>query len=600
MCGIVGKISFNNTSVTKEELKRMADTIAHRGPDGEGYWVNETENIGFAHRRLAIIDLSEKGHQPMHFDNLTITYNGEIYNYIELKNQLQDIGYKFNTDTDTEVILAYYKEYGDKCIEYFDGMFAFVIYNHTTKEVFCARDRFGEKPFYYYADKTKFIFASEMKAIFAEGIQKSINNHMACLYLAHDVVENPNDKEETFYSNIYNLPASSYLKVEKDGEISIKKYWDIDLNKVSELSFNDAKNHFLELFNDSIKKRLRSDVNVGCSLSGGVDSSAIVASIMTLFPKQNLKTFTARFNDEIYDEGKYVDLMKDKYSFNAMNCYPQSAQIINDLDLIFHHQEEPFGSASIIAQWEVMKTARNNSTTVLLDGQGADETLGGYYKYFVPYLYEIRNNKRKFNPQLKKIESHLNINKYLSTSDEIRMKSPVIYDLLRRYSENIFKNSFAPDLAKDFKSEYLSNETLFHRDTKLNNFLSKEIFNYGLGKLLRFSDRNAMAHGVEVRLPYLSHNLVEFIFSLPSQYKINDGWTKYILRESIKHKVPAKIVFRKDKRGFDAPVSWLKENKIIERVKDAEQQLIQKGFINIPDKNKSWQYLMTSKLIENI
>ena len=397
MCGIVGKINFENQAVSENELKLMADTIAHRGPDGEGYWINDDNNIGFGHRRLSIIDLSEKGKQPMHYQDYTITYNGEIYNYLKIRDDLYNKGYKFNSETDTEVILAAYKEYGQSCLNHLDGMFSFAIWDNQKKILFGARDRFGEKPFYYYKDKSQFSFASEMKALFSIGIPKTPSKSMLFNYLVYDVVENPNEKSETFYEDIYQVPPSHSFTLKLDGKFALSKYWEIDLTNKLELSYKEATDKFYTLFNDSIKKRMRSDVEVGTSLSGGLDSSSIVSSIINNFPDNNLNTFTARFDDISYDEGYFIDILKNKYAFNSNYTWPKENLIIDELDKIFHHQEEPFGSSSIIAQWEVMKIAKEQNVTVLLDGQGADETLAGYYKYFLPYLHEIyRNNSSIF------------------------------------------------------------------------------------------------------------------------------------------------------------------------------------------------------------
>ena len=596
MCGIAGIYKYN-TLVNKQELKKMTNSLIHRGPDGEGQWVNRKRNLGLGHRRLSIIDLSDKAAQPMHAFNqrYSITFNGEIYNYLELRTELINKGYTFITNSDTEVLLNAYDAYGEAFLQKLDGMFAFAIWDEKKQELFCARDRFGEKPFYYYKDKQQFVFASEMKAIFSYGIEKTVDQQMIYLYLTYDVVENPNNKKQTFYKNISQLPASHSLTISSDRVVKIKKYWGIDINKKSSLSFKEAQNKFIQLFDESLKRRMRSDVKVGSSLSGGVDSSSILCSVLQLFPNQSFNTFTARFKDKKYDEGVFVDQLKKKCSFNAFNCYPKPDQIISDLDKIFYHQEEPFGTSSIIAQWEVMKTARANNTIVLLDGQGADESLGGYFKYFLPYLYEIKNTQ-DYKNQKQKIEKHLNIHSFLSKQEEIRMIAPNIFDKLTDWTRP-YRVLFSSDLAKDFKNEFKFSPTPFHRDLNLNSFLYNDLFKYGLGKLLRFSDRNAMAHSVEVRLPYLSHQLVEFVFSLPSNYKIENGWTKHILRKSMQKRVPDHILFRKDKKGFQAPNSWLKEPKVMELINSSYSLLKDEKYTKDFVKEKSWNYIMLGKLL---
>ncbi len=598
MCGIVGKISFKGHAVNKYELKTMADTIAHRGPDGEGFWVHDSSAIGFGHRRLSIIDLSSQGHQPMHYHHLSITFNGEIYNYIEIKEELIKRGHVFKTKTDTEVVLAAYIEYGEACLNYFDGMFAFVLWDDKRKELFGARDRFGEKPFYYYKNNEEMLFASEMKALFSIGIQKRVSDRMIYKYLVYDVVENPKDKSETFFNEIYQLPASCFVKVNLNGEVSITKYWDIDISKRNELPLNEAAEKFAELFEKSISMRMRSDVKVGSSFSGGLDSSSIVGSILNQSNPIGLNTFTARFEDGNYDEGNFVELMKDKYSFNTNFCWPKDELIIDELDKIFYHQEEPFGSTSIIAQWEVMKLAEEKGVTVLLDGQGADETLAGYYKYFEPYLLELyKTNRTHFTEQLKAIENNLSMTNILSKRFFLGANFPKMLKFLGDTTRKFRVGAIAPDLSDDYRNLLKKDQSPFQSLSGLNDALYSDTFQYGLGKLLRFSDRNAMAHSREVRLPYLSHELVGFAFSLPNDHKMKNGWSKLILRESMQNVLPKEIAWRKDKKGFQAPASWLKEKRVAELVEDSISNLQQIGIIDTPIASKSWQYIMVNKLL---
>jgi asparagine synthase (glutamine-hydrolysing) len=598
MCGITGKITFDNANLKYPELKKMTDSIAHRGPDGEGHWICDENKVGLGHRRLSIIDLSENASQPMHSSNkrFVISFNGEIYNYIELKEELITLGYKFITTSDTEVLLSAYQEYGELLLQKLDGMFAFAIWDKQKKELFCARDRFGEKPFFYFHDQQQFVFGSEMKAIFSSGISKTTDNQMLYLFLAYDVVENPNNKAQTFYKNIHQLPASHSLRISHDGEIQINKYWELKINSTFTDSFENATQRFKFLFEESIKRRMRSDVKVGSSLSGGVDSSSILCSALGLFPENTFNTFTARFKDKNYDEGIFVNELKKRYSFNTFECYPNSNQVIDHLDQIFYHQEEPFGSTSIVAQWEVMKLAKEHNTTVLLDGQGADETIGGYFKYFLPYLHEIED-KKEYKHQKSAIENHLGVQSYISKKEALRMRLPGFFDKITDISRP-YRESVGLDLSDDFKKEHNFESTPFHRDTNLNAFLHNDIFKYGLGKLLRFSDRNAMAHSVEVRLPYLSHQLVEFVFSLPSSYKIMEGWTKYILRKSMEGRVPSSILYRKDKKGFQAPETWMKDKQIQELINESTIKLKSEGILKKADSLNNWKYIMANKLFD--
>lgn len=601
MCGIVGKISFNNKSVSKNELKKMADSIIHRGPDGQGYWINNNKNIGFGHRRLSILDLSFKGTQPMHYQNCTITYNGEIYNYLEIKSELIRKGYVFYSDTDTEVILASYKEYGKSCVKLFDGMFAFIIWDNEKQTFFGARDRFGEKPIFYFKDNNQFTFASEMKALFAIGTPKTPSMPMVFNYLAYDVVENPNDKTETFYKDIYQIPPSHSFTLKLDGKFKLSKYWEIDLTNKIEITKDQATKTFYTLFNEAIKKRMRSDVEIGTSLSGGLDSSSVLASIFNNSPNIKLNTFTARFNEIEYDEGYFIDILKNKYSFNSNYSWPKENLIIEDLDKVFHHQEEPFGSTSILAQWEVMKTAKEQNITVLLDGQGADEILAGYYKYFFAYLHEtLKKNKTTFKEELIKIENNLSIKNLINNKFYMDNYFPKSKLFISNKTRHLRMTKIAPDLHKDFMNPFKKTPSPLTNNINLNEALYFDTFKYGLGKLLRFSDRNSMAFSREVRLPFLSHSLVEFVFSLPNDFKIFNGWSKKILRDSMDKVLPKEITWRKDKKGFQAPNAWLENEKVKDLINESQNFLKKENIISRPIKENSWKYIMCQKVFSKV
>ena len=601
MCGIVGKISFNNQAITENELKKMADTIVHRGPDGEGYWINDDKFLGFGHRRLSILDLSDKGKQPMHYQNCSITYNGEIYNYLEIRSELINKGYKFYSDTDTEVVLAAYNEYGQSCLNFFDGMFAFVIWDNKKKILFGARDRFGEKPFFYYKDKTQFSFASEMKALFSIGITKIPSKSMIYNYLVYDVVENPYDKTETFYKYIYQVPPSHSFTLKLNGAFELKKYWDIYHKNKLDTSYKEATEKFHLLFNNSIKRRMRSDVKVGTSFSGGIDSSSVASCIINNFSNNKLNTFTARFKEKEFDEGYFIDCFKSKYDITSHYTWPKEDLIIEELDKVFYHQEEPFGSTSILAQWEVMKLAKEQGVTVLLDGQGADETLAGYYKYFLYFLNEkYRENKSIFKNELEFIEKNLMLKNYLPKTFYVDNNFPKLKSLVSNKIRPYRIKSLASDLNSDFVKSFRKNPSPFKNFVNLGEALYFDTMKYGLGKLLRFADRNSMAFSREVRLPYLSHDLVEFVFSLPADYKMNKGWSKKILRDSMESYIPKEIAWRKDKKGFQPPEERWLENKLIkDLIIESFENLKKEKIIKQSCSDNSWKYIMCNKLISS-
>jgi len=315
MCGIAGIIKYNQNfqnfgrSEMLFQVRTMADAIQHRGPDGEGYWASQDASVGFGHRRLSVIDLTEGAAQPMHYlERYTIVYNGEIYNYIELKEHLHKRGYNFKTRSDIEVILAAYDHWKEKCMEHFDGMFSFAIWDEKEQTLFAARDRFGEKPFYYYADDAHFIFASEMKALWAVGIPKNVDDKMLLNYVTIGHLQNPADKAQTFFEDIRSLPAAHYLLLSKStGKIVIRRYWDIDPEKNIVITESEAIEKLTSLLTNSVKRRLRSDVDFGTSLSGGLDSTSILSLINYLKgDTTSTKTFSAVFPGFEKDESPFI------------------------------------------------------------------------------------------------------------------------------------------------------------------------------------------------------------------------------------------------------------------------------------------------------
>ena len=347
MCGIAGILSKNKTLVNVQSLKTMADTLAHRGPDGEGFFINPKGNVGLAHRRLSIIDLSNNAAQPMHYlQRYTIVYNGEIYNYKELKNTLQQKGYSFTNESDTEVILAAFDLYKEDCVQYFDGMFAFAIWDEETQKLFCARDIFGEKPFYYFTQNDAIVFASEMKALWAIGIDKNADEGMMAAYLSIGQVQNPRNKSQTFFKNIFALPAAHTITFSaENNEYTIERYFDIDKQAQENITENEAIEKINELLQTSINRRLRSDVPVGTSLSGGIDSSTIAYIISQQNGNKNFKTFSAVFPGFEKDESNFIDELSTQLNFENYKVTPTASEFVNDFEKITYHQEEPFSSA---------------------------------------------------------------------------------------------------------------------------------------------------------------------------------------------------------------------------------------------------------------
>lgn len=560
----------------------MTDALAHRGPDGEGFWINTSNNVGFGHRRLAILDLSEAGKQPMHYLNrYSITYNGELYNYVELKAELQLKGYTFHTQTDTEVLLAAYDCWKEQCLQQFDGMFAFAIWDEQEQTLFTARDRFGEKSFYYFFDGEQFLFASEIKALWAAGVPKTINQTMLLNYIGLGWVKNPVDLSQTFYEHISCLPQAHSLTLNlQNGSNEIVQYWDLDKETQSTQTEAAAAEQLFHLLSTSVKRRLRSDVEPGTSLSGGLDSSSIAAIINQLQTKNHtLQTFTASFPGFEKDETAYARQVADYLQLQQHTVTPTAETLLSDLENLMHHQEEPFQSSSIYAQYKVYQLAKQNGIKVILDGQGADETLAGYHKYIHWFLQEKSRESLVVSRELKAFADH-NISIDWSWKNKLAARFPEIAAVqLESKANAALKNN--PFINPAFVKAHHNKKTIFKPVVhKLNDLLYYNTMQFGLEELLRYADRNSMAHGVEVRLPFLSHELVQFIFSLPSQFKINNGFTKYILRESIKPHLPSAIVYRTDKIGYEPPQQqWMQTTGFTELIHESRKKLVKEEIL---------------------
>lgn len=595
MCGIAGILNFraNNTednySLLKQRLQLMNNALQHRGPDGEGLWINEEGSVALGHRRLSIIDLSNAGRQPMHYlstdenynHRYIIIHNGEIYNYIEVKEELSKQGYTFQSQTDTEVIAAAYDYWKDLCVDHFDGMFSFAIWDAKEKELFAARDRFGEKPFFYYVDEKLFLFASEMKALWAAGVDRIPNQKMLFNFITIGYTDNPNQPGETFFENIHKLPPATCLKYSlPKNELTLEKYWDIDPEKQDKhISETDALEKFNHLLTTSVKRRLRSDVAIGTSLSGGLDSSSIVA-IASSFTNSPLTAFTASFPGFEKDELQHANQVAEQFKLQHFTTSISGDDLVNDWEKLCHHQEAPFGSASIYAQFKVYELAKQQGIKVLLDGQGADETLAGYHKYYKWYWQELFRNRKLRRSKEIKAAKELGIKEKFDFKNIIASYFPDFATIVmeNRYLLNAIKHK---DLTKDF-IQHQSKEAYYALPERftLNNALYFNCCTHGLEELLKYADRNAMAHGREVRLPFLSHELVEFVFSLPAHYKIRNGWTKWILRETMKNSLPDSIVWRKDKVGFEPPQkNWMENRKVQEFIFEAKQTLVAKNIL---------------------
>ena len=502
MCGIGGVFHFGKEKVNEPLLKSMSDVIHYRGPDGDGIWIDESSSVGFVHRRLAIIDLNDTGKQPMMYDKgrYVVTYNGEIYNYKEIKEDLIKVGYQFTSTSDTEVLLALYDQKKAKCLDDLDGMFSFSIYDNVLKTMFCARDRFGEKPFHYYKDKNIFLFGSEIKQLSVYNKNLKINVEAIQAYLDSKRIALD---QHTYVKDVFALKPAHYIWIE-NGEVTIRQYWDIHLNrKVNASSPAEYISKFKNLFLTSISRRMRSDVEIGSCLSGGLDSSSIVCGIKSI-SNGPLKTFSARFDDPIKDEGKWIAEVIRESKADNIEVYPDARMFLNELDELLYHHEFPIASTSQYAQWCVYRLASSQKVKVLLDGQGADEYLAGYddLKYFAIWQFYRDLKFKKF----------LNERKYLRKNWNGKSSTGFLFLF------DPFLKIFGVQ-RKIFSMGYSFRERLKYSTM------------HELGELLRYGDRSSMAFSLEVRLPFLNHDLVAYTFSLPDEMIYKNGATKFILRK---------------------------------------------------------------------
>jgi len=555
MCGIAGIIDKNDKSIALDEIKAMTDAIVHRGPDGEGFFIEK--NFAFGHRRLSIIDLSEKASQPMHYlQKYTIVFNGEIYNYIEIKDRLKKQDYVFNSESDTEVILAAYDYWGKSCVEQFNGMWAFALYDNTKQQVFCSRDRFGIKPFYFCEVDDRFCFGSEIKQLlpFLKGNQ--VNKQILLDYLFIGVEEYNN---QTFFKDIQKLPQGHNLIYDlKSNSYGIEPYYGISINEgIGKLSFLEAKNRFRELFEDSINLRLRSDVKVGTCLSGGLDSSSIAVIAAQKFNKEStgdkFAAVHARSIEKNTDESDFAQIVAETANLDLHFTSPDQKDFEKVLKEVIKIQEEPFGSPSIMMQYFVFQKAKEEGLAVMLDGQGGDELLLGYDRYFVAWLHSNKGFGRIRS--FRKIVGNSKLTSVQLLKYYLYFLNPKIRKAKIRKKFNFVKEEFLKQV----------NTGLLKRLSQgfqcLNQLQNDEVSKYQLPHLLKYEDKNSMAHSIESRLPFLDYRLLEFSLSLPPDHKIKKGWSKYILRKSMDNQLDKKVLWRKNKFGFEAPTKiWMSDH----------------------------------------
>jgi asparagine synthase (glutamine-hydrolysing) len=579
MCGILAY--FNRNGISEKELKQSLNAlqkIKHRGPDGEGVVLINTKTGGFhnlitaetpnavlenkinlnealsldydlilGHRRLSIIDVSTNGHQPMyHQSGNWIIFNGEIYNYIELKEELKSAGFTFKTDSDTEVIHVAYLHWGSKCLEKFNGMFTIVLFDAKTKNLFVANDRFGVKPLYYISDSTKLLFVSEIKQIKEFNFNLTLNTKAISVYLEDHYLDY---NEETFYNEVYRFKPSCYSGIDLQTSHAIKKipYYEIDKSKPS--VSKDPIEAFSSLFESAVKLRLRSDVPVGFASSGGLDSSSVLYTAHKLLsktdPKPDLSTFSAIFPGMEGDESEFIKLIESDLKIQSHYTNPLEEFNIPDFEKHIYHQDFPVQSTSYYAEWCVARMVSKQNVKVLLVGQGGDEILAGYHHHFYRYGRQLILSGK--------------ILKYLSLLKKYSDLKGIDRNEVHRKIINEVKLSLKFKAGLANLGNALSNK--WNRADKLIDLLKMDLQEFTLPTYLRSDDRDGMAFGLETRHPFLDYRLIDLCFALPNDYKIRDGWQKWVLRE-VMSEMPDMIRYRKDKKGYTTPEStWVSKNK---------------------------------------
>lgn len=581
MCGIAGIVSWSGHLLDARTLEAMTRSLAHRGPDGEGYVLLAPQRaekplttigrlsdslqsippgyaIGLGHRRLAILDRSPLGHQPMGSEDgaIWITYNGEIYNYIELRDELKRLGWHFRSMTDTEVVLRSYQQWGTDCLNRFNGMFAFAIWDGLLGRLFCARDRLGIKPFYFRQTSDGMMFGSEIKAVLQDPTcVRSVNKKAVHDFLLLGLQDH---SECTFFSDVLQLRPGHALMLDQE-RLQIYCWWDLPPPQPDDGMEDDVAAESLRtLFQDAIRLHLRSDVAVGSCLSGGLDSSSIVCAMRQALPNQPIKTFSAYFDDARYDERHYANAVAHQSAVQSVFLSPDAQHLFEDLPRMLWFQDEPFSGASYLVQWAVMKTASEHGMKVLLDGQGGDELLCGYPGYWGSYIGDLLSSRSLVGTwsALKatyRLQSQLNP-LVASNSARALLPAPVVSRC------RSWMKGDARWVNPEFVSRYPINPRYENRyPTALENHVAAYLQTHSLPALLHHEDRSSMAFSIEARLPFLDTRLVDRLWTWPARLKLRAGVNKFVMREAMKGLVPEEVLLRRDKMGFATPQdSWLR------------------------------------------
>lgn len=594
MCGIYG-IVRNTPTINEHELKPMGDRLRHRGSDDEGILIDSS--VGLGHKRLSIIDIAA-GKQPMsnEDDSVWIVFNGAIYNFLEIRQELIDRGHNLKTLSDTEVIIHAYEEYGKECVKKFNGMFSFVLWDKRKKEVFAARDRFGEKPFYYYVDDQEFVFASEIKAILAykptlrQVNESGLNDYLVFQYTLGN---------KTLFKNIFKLDPGHCLtiKIQDTLHLEFEKYWEFNF----EYDPYHNESYFIDqvqfLIEDAVKIRLRSEMPVGAHLSGGLDSSTIASIAARFLEGTQLKTFTGGFKEhQDYDETGYAKLAASNIQAEYHELFPTAQDFMDSIFNIIYYLDEPGAGPGVFPQYMVSKLASQH-VKVVLGGQGGDEIFGGYARYLVAYLEESlkgaimeTSNRAQFVTTMSSIIPNLNLLKNYQPMLQHFFKEGLFGPQDERYFRLVDRSEGMVDIINTdlFSSNGYSPFEDFQKifnGSNAKSFIDKMLYydvKASLPALLQVEDRTSMAAGIESRVPLLDHRIIELVATIPPVIKFQDGRSKNILKKVAKAYVPDEIINRKDKMGFPVPLNEWYQGELNGFIRDIllDQRTINRGLYN--------------------
>lgn len=569
MCGICGIIDYGYTNYVNEDvLRRMCKSMKHRGPDDEGIYINKSASVGLGHRRLKIIDLSQAGHQPMTNEDRTvwIVFNGEIYNYKNLQDELRSKGHVFRSHTDTEIAIHLYEEYGEDCLKYMRGMFAFALWDEKNQLLFAARDRVGKKPLLYHNNKGKFCFASEFESLLSSSlINKEIDFQSVHYYLTFGYIPAP----LTIYKNVFKLPPAHFLLL-RNGKVNLKRYWQLDYSKKINISEGEASDEIIRLLKEAVRVRLISDVPLGAFLSGGIDSS-IVVGLMSQISSQRVKTFSVGFEDKDYNELSYARSVARRFNTDHHEFIVKS-NALEILPLLIERYGEPYADSSCIPTFYVARETRQ-FVTVALNGDGGDELFAGYERYQAMLGAEIYQKlPRLLREALSKAIGILPDS--VNPKDKLRRVKRLFEAINLPKGERYLRwvGMLDETLKNDLYSDYFSKAVFNFSPLKiiepylndinnvilLDSLLYTDTMTYLPNDLLVKVDITSMANSLEARSPFLDHELMEFAARLPAGYKIKMFKKKYILKKSAKRLIPQGILARR-KMGFGVPVGkWFR------------------------------------------